>query len=124
MDSTAVEADRDGLAREFDRHRPRLLAMIRFRMDPRLRGRIDPADVLQEAWLDIDRRFPEYRDDPQMPLYLWLRFLTLQKLMQLYSDHEAVDFGKVEVGSIKLKKSVLGPKGPTYSTVEEVELKG
>jgi 2'-5' RNA ligase len=45
-------------------------------------------------------------------------------LMQLYSDHEGVDFGNVTVSSIKLKKSVLGPRGPTYSTVEDVELKG
>jgi len=47
-----------------------------------------------------------------------------RSLRELFSDHEGVDFGKVDIGSIKLKKSVLSPRGPTYSTVEEIELKG
>ena len=36
-----------------------------------------------------------------------------------YRDHE---FGEFEVRAIRLKKSVLTPKGPIYSTVEEVPL--
>ena len=34
------------------------------------------------------------------------------------------DFGKRPVRSIRLKKSVLGAKGPTYTTVAEVVLQG
>jgi len=34
------------------------------------------------------------------------------------------DFGSQSVDSIRLKKSVLGPKGPTYHTVEEIPLEG
>ena len=34
------------------------------------------------------------------------------------------DFGMRPVRSIRLKKSVLGAKGPTYTTVAEVVLQG
>jgi 2'-5' RNA ligase len=44
-------------------------------------------------------------------------------LRHVFDAFEGVEFGKVDVASIKLKKSVLSPKGPTYSTVEEVEIK-
>jgi RNA 2',3'-cyclic 3'-phosphodiesterase len=40
-------------------------------------------------------------------------------IIERFRDH---DFGKRPVRSIRLKKSVLGPKGPTYSTVAEVVL--
>jgi RNA polymerase sigma-70 factor, ECF subfamily len=47
----------------------------------RLRSRVDPSDVLQEAFLEATERRPEYTSqaDP-MPPFLWLRFLTLQRL--------------------------------------------
>ena len=32
-------------------HEQRLIRMVAFRMDPRLRGRIDAADVVQEAFV-------------------------------------------------------------------------
>lgn len=38
---------------------------------------------------------------------------------QKYRDHK---FGDFEVRTIRLKKSVLTPRGPIYSTVEEVSL--
>jgi RNA polymerase sigma-70 factor (ECF subfamily) len=60
----------------FARYRERLRQMVRLRLDRRLYGRIDPSDVLQEAYLDFDRRFPEYAANPALPFYLWLRNLT------------------------------------------------
>jgi hypothetical protein len=34
--------------------------MIAVRLDPRLQGRFDPSDVLQETYLDAFGRLPEY----------------------------------------------------------------
>jgi RNA polymerase sigma-70 factor (ECF subfamily) len=79
--------DRSALAELFERHRGRLEQMVRVRLDHRLQGRIDPADVLQEAYLDLARRFPEYTAHPTMPFYLWLRLLTGQKLVDLHRQH-------------------------------------
>jgi RNA polymerase sigma-70 factor (ECF subfamily) len=61
--------------------------MVRLRLDRRLQGRLDPADVLQEAYLDVARRFREYAAEPAMPFYLWLRLLTGQRLVDLHRQH-------------------------------------
>jgi RNA polymerase sigma-70 factor (ECF subfamily) len=71
----------------FTRSRERLLRMVQLRLDRRLQGRVDPSDVLQDAFLDVTRRVPEYLADPSMPPYLWLRFLTEQRLVALHRHH-------------------------------------
>ena len=68
-------------------YRDRLRLMVRLRLDRRLQGRLDPSDVLQEAYLDVARRAPEYAVNPTLPPYLWLRFLTGQRLLQLHRQH-------------------------------------
>lgn len=81
--------ERDALGELFTNHQRRLEGLIALRIDPHLRGRIDPADVLQEAWLDVARRFDEWLAKPTMPLFVWLRFLTVQKLAELHRRHGA-----------------------------------
>jgi RNA polymerase sigma-70 factor (ECF subfamily) len=79
--------DGAAVAELFERHRGRLEQMIRLRLDRRLQGRLDPADVLQEAYLEFARRFGEYVANPALPFYLWLRLLTGQKLVALHRHH-------------------------------------
>ena len=50
--------------------------MIRLRLDRRLQGRVDPSDVLQEAYIDLARKLPEYASKPPMPFFLWLRLVA------------------------------------------------
>jgi RNA polymerase sigma-70 factor, ECF subfamily len=83
----ATQGDQLALAEVFDRYRDRLRQMVRLRMDRRLQGRLDPSDVLQEAYLDFARRLPDYARDPAMPFYLWLRFLTGQRMIDLHRQH-------------------------------------
>jgi RNA polymerase sigma-70 factor (ECF subfamily) len=71
-----------------EQHRARLRKVVVLRLDARLQGRVDPSDVIQEAFLDASRRLPDYAREPSpMPFYLWLRFLTGQKLMELHRRH-------------------------------------
>ena len=86
----AVPADVGDLAALFVRHRDRLRRMVRLRLDRRLLGRVDPSDVLQEAYLDIAARAAEYLANPTMPPFLWLRFLTAQRLSILHRKHLGV----------------------------------
>lgn len=65
----------------------RLGRLVEFRLDHRLRRRIDPADVLQEAFIEIARRYPEYVQNPQVCFYVWARQLTLQVLIDLQRRH-------------------------------------
>jgi RNA polymerase sigma-70 factor (ECF subfamily) len=70
-----------------EQHRQRLRRMVALRLDQRLQGRLDASDVLQEAFLDASARLPEYVSQPAMPFFLWLRFLTGQKLLELHRQH-------------------------------------
>jgi RNA polymerase sigma-70 factor (ECF subfamily) len=83
----ATGGDQAALAEVFALHRDRLRQMVRLRLDRRLQGRLDASDVLQEAYLDFARRLPDYARQPNMPFYLWLRFLTGQRLIDLHRQH-------------------------------------
>ena len=71
----------------FTLYRQRLRTMVRLRLDRRLQGRADPSDVLQEAFLDFQSRAAEYAQKPDMPFFLWLRFLTGQRLQLIHRHH-------------------------------------
>jgi RNA polymerase sigma-70 factor (ECF subfamily) len=71
----------------FQGYRDRLRAMVQVRLDPRLQRRIDPSDVIQEAYLEASKRLDEYIRSPPMPLYLWLRRVTAQKLCDAHRRH-------------------------------------
>jgi RNA polymerase sigma-70 factor (ECF subfamily) len=69
------------------RHEERLKRMVALRLDRRLQSRIDASDVVQEAYLEAGVRLAEYLKHPNMPFFLWLRFLTGQKLQELHRHH-------------------------------------
>jgi RNA polymerase sigma-70 factor (ECF subfamily) len=83
----ARSGDRQALGELFARHGDRLRLMVRLRLDRRLQGRVDPSDVLQEAFLEAAERFSQYAANPDMPFFLWLRFLTAQQLLVLHRHH-------------------------------------
>ena len=83
----AKAGDQQALATLFFRYRDRLRKMVRLRLDRRMAGRIDPSDVLQDAYLDVARRFPDYAAAPTVPFYLWLRALAGQRLVDLHRRH-------------------------------------
>jgi len=77
----------DQLAEVFSRHEDRLQRMIRFRLDRRLYGRVDSADVLQEVWLDASKRVAEYVANPVVPVFIWLRQIAWQTIIDLHRRH-------------------------------------
>ncbi len=83
----AQQGDTQALGELFARYRDRLRRMVRLRLDRRLLGRIDPSDVLQEAYLDVAQRAPQYLANPTLPVFLWLRYLTGQRLLALHRQH-------------------------------------
>jgi RNA polymerase sigma-70 factor, ECF subfamily len=83
----AAQGDRQGWGALLERHRQRLRRMVALRLDPRLQGRVDPSDVIQEAYLEASARLAEYLQNPTMPFFLWLRFLAGQKLVTLHRHH-------------------------------------
>jgi RNA polymerase sigma-70 factor (ECF subfamily) len=83
----AADGEGAALAELFSRYRRRLRQMVRLRLDRRLQGRVDPSDVLQEAYIDLAQQLPSYLTRPEMPFFLWLRLLTGQRLMRLHRQH-------------------------------------
>jgi RNA polymerase sigma-70 factor, ECF subfamily len=83
----AAGGDGQAVNEPFQRYRDRLRAMVRLRLNRRLQGRVDPSDVLQEAYLEVSKHFDEFVKSPPMPFFLWLRYITGQKLIALHRRH-------------------------------------
>ena len=79
----------DSAARDqlFSRYHQRLKRMVRLRLNRRLQGRVDSADILQEAYLEAAKRLQDYLDDRPLPFYLWLRHIVGQKLIDAHRHH-------------------------------------
>lgn len=104
------DGDERALAELFSRYRERLKRMVEFRLDRRLRGRVDGSDVLQEAYLDAALRLRHYVQKPEMSFFVWLRQITFQRLIDVHRQHLAAQMrdAKQEVS--------LNHRGPNAAT--------
>src|SRR6266480_7190156 len=131
----ARNGDEGALAILVERHRDRLERMVRLRLDRRLQGRVDPADVVQEAYLAVRGKFPQYSADPQLPFFLWLRLEVGQKLVDVHRFHlgtQMRDAGQEvslhrgalpQVTSLSLAEHLLGKLTTASHAAMRVELK-
>jgi RNA polymerase sigma-70 factor, ECF subfamily len=65
----------------------KLERIVAFRLAPILRSRVDPADVLQEAYFEIARRIQEFIDDSSVSFFVWVRQKTIQTLIDIHRNH-------------------------------------
>jgi RNA polymerase sigma-70 factor (ECF subfamily) len=79
--------DRRALSDLFQRHRERLRKMVELRMDPRLTGRIDASNVLQDGFLDLSKQVESYLSDRRLPVFLWLRLVVSDRLAMVHRQH-------------------------------------
>lgn len=127
----AAQGDQAAVERLFAMHRDRLKSMVRLRLSRRLQGRVDESDVLQEAFVDLSRRLPEYLQDPKLPFFLWLRHLTGLKLTEMHRKHLGTQLRDVdrevslhrgalpEANSVSLAAHLLG----TLTTPSQAAIK-
>ena len=131
----ARAGDEPALAILVERHRDRLERMVRLRMDRRLQGRVDPADVVQDAYLALRGKFPRYSADPRLPFFLWLRLEVGQKLVDVHRFHLGTkmrDAGQEvslhhgalpQATSLSLAEHLLGKLTPASHAAMRAELK-
>ena len=81
------QGDRQALDELLAHYRPRLSAFVESRLDPRLKARLDPSDVVQEAQLRIAGRIDEYLERRPMPFHLWVRKLAYERLLNARRAH-------------------------------------
>ena len=90
-----VAGDTDALASAFSLHFDRLRRGVAFRMDNQLRGRVDPDDILQEAFLEARTRLDNFASlqethaEQQSPisLFVWLRLIVGQTMVNVHRRH-------------------------------------
>jgi RNA polymerase sigma-70 factor (ECF subfamily) len=130
----AAEGDSAAIAEAFSHHRVRLRRMVQLRLDRRLQGRIDPSDVLQEAYLEVAKSLADYLKNPEIPFYLWVRFVTGRKLQAVHRHHLgtlARDAGREvslhrgalpQASSVSLAEQLLGRYASPSQAVVRAEL--
>ena len=79
--------DRQALTDLFQRYRDRLHRMVELRMDPRIQGRLDASDVLQDGFLDAAARLDGYLRRPDLSPFLWLRLVVAERLAIAHRRH-------------------------------------
>lgn len=67
--------------------RPRLERIVSFRMDRNVAQRLDPSDVIQESFFEIERRLEEYHRDRTVPFFVWVRQRVLQTMIDMQRGH-------------------------------------
>jgi RNA polymerase sigma-70 factor (ECF subfamily) len=70
----------------FGRYRTYLCRFVELRLDPKLRSRVDPSDVVQDAQIEAVRRLKGLEEQP-MPFRLWLRQIAEDRLLRLHRHH-------------------------------------
>ncbi len=71
----------------FAEHRERLLRLAERHLNPVMRRRVSPEDVLQEAAANVCLRGGSFVNNPDLPAYFRLRAVLLQTIAQLERRH-------------------------------------
>ena len=109
------------LAKLFTAHRGRLRLLAELRLDRRLRRRVDPSDAVQEAYLEASRRLEGYLKKPLLPFFLWLRFLTRQKVQEIHRRHLAARKRDVRLEATRKDE---GPPDASSESLSDLFVKG
>jgi RNA polymerase sigma-70 factor (ECF subfamily) len=76
----ARAGDPAALGRLLEQYRPYLAVRARLQLSRQLRGKADPADVVQEVFLEAARAFPQFRGRTEGELVAWLLQVLASKL--------------------------------------------
>jgi RNA polymerase sigma-70 factor (ECF subfamily) len=82
-----MAGDRQALDRLLALHRDFIRRAVEFRLDPRVRARLDASDVVQEAQLEAAQRIDDYLQRRPMPFHIWLEKTAYETLLRLRRRH-------------------------------------
>ncbi len=103
-------ADLAALGKMLEEHRPRLLAMLRRRIDA---SPLDPEDILQETFLVARHRWSQFQEQARMTPYAWLYRLALDCLIEQWRRKHRAGRGQEmalpERSSILLGLGIVNP---------------
>ena len=87
LTARASQLDTTAMAELFEMYRPRLWRLVNFRMDGRLQGRVDPDDILQEAWLSAVGRAEHFARETDGSRFIWFRLIVSQTIIDVHRRH-------------------------------------
>ncbi len=127
---SARRGDAEALTQLFARYQERLRRTVELHLDRRVAARVGASDVLQEAFLEAARRWPEYLKRQEMPFPLWLQWLAREKVLEAHRRHIRADKRAVsrEVpplpadSSAEFVRSLAGCEPTTSQNVVAAEL--
>ena len=69
--------------------RDRVRRTVSLRLDPRVAGRVDDSDIVQEAMMEASRRLPDYleRHEKDFPLFVWMRKIAIDQVIMCHRRH-------------------------------------
>ncbi|MEM7232201.1 MAG: sigma-70 family RNA polymerase sigma factor [Planctomycetota bacterium] len=100
--------------RLLESYRPRLRRMIGLRLDRRVRTRVDESDVMQDAFVEVTRRLESFLERPEMPFFVWVRFIAVERVIQLHRKHLGAEGRTVD------REFRLSPRNQLEATSEAI----
>ena len=82
-------------------------------------------ETLVPAIEELEENYLKFKNDKKFKPHLTI-FRVKKKINDIsvmMKDYQTIDFGTQTVSKIKVKRSVLSPKGPEYSDLLEVNAK-
>ena len=121
--------DRQAFEQLFARHQAYLHRLVELRLDSRLRPRVDPSDVVQEAYVDALNRLQGYLQHPALPFRLWLRQIAFDRALKARRQHLGTarrslekEVPLPEQSSLVLARRLLAPDSTPSQQLDHREL--
>ena len=113
----AVAGNESSFRTLFEAQHEQLSRFVQIRMDLKLRQRFDPADIVQDTYLEAVSRLDDFMRRRPMPFPLWLRKNALERIFRLRREHVVAQRRSLDREQRRLDAS-------TYSLVGELAAKG
>lgn len=81
------QGDTQVMGELFTHYQERLWRMVDLRLDRRLHGRVSASDVVQETYIDAQKRVQHFLAKPELPFFVWLRMVASQRLIDVHRQH-------------------------------------
>jgi RNA polymerase sigma-70 factor (ECF subfamily) len=110
----AERGDRAAVELLLAEYRESMRRFIDLHLDPAIRGRVDPSDVVQDAQLTVAHRLHDYLARRPMPFHLWVRRTAYERMLNTRNRHRAArrdvkrEVKPPDRSSVVLAESLIG----------------
>lgn len=105
--------DQQATNRLLERHRDAVRRLVQMRLDARVQRRVDVSDVVQDVFVEANRRLSDYVQNPVMPFHLWLRQIAKDRIIDAHRRHR----GSAK-RSVDREQAMNVPAGMDRSSIE------